>query len=54
MERRGVLVEHDRIRSEIAGLRSRAVKETQMSRRVELNLRPCRLEAELVVVATKL
>jgi hypothetical protein len=46
-ERRAALVEYDRIQMEIVGLRARALKETQVNRRVVLNLSIRRLEAEL-------
>ena len=46
-ERRAALVEYDRIQREIVGLRARALKETQINRRVDLNLSIRRLEAAL-------
>jgi hypothetical protein len=52
--RRVALVQHDRIQMEIASLRGRAVKETQINRRVELNLSIRRLEGELAVLKTKM
>lgn len=45
--RRTALVEHDRIQKEIATLRARAGKETQMTRIVDINLTLRRLEGEL-------
>jgi hypothetical protein len=46
-DRRAALVEYERIQREIASLRGRAEKETQISRRVEFNLDIRRLECEL-------
>ena len=45
--RRSALAEHDRLTKEIASLRGRAVKETQLNRRVELNLQLKQLESRL-------
>jgi len=45
--RRQALADHERLKREIAAVRSAAVKEKQMNRRVELNLQLKRLEAEL-------
>lgn len=45
--RRDALAAYDRLKREIANLRAQAQKETQMNRRVELNLAIKRLEAEL-------
>ncbi len=45
--RRQALGEHSRLEREIANLRSRAEKERQMNRRVEINLELKRLEAAL-------
>jgi hypothetical protein len=52
--RRVALVQHDRIQMEIASLRGRAVKETQINRRVEFNMSIRRLEGELAVLQTKM
>ena len=49
---REALAAHARLHRDIASLRARAEKETQMNRRVELNLQIKRLEAELAA-ATK-
>jgi len=49
---REALAAHARLHRDIASLRARAAKETQMNRRVELNLEIKRLEAELAA-ATK-
>jgi hypothetical protein len=46
-QRRAALVEYDQIQREIVSLRARAMKETQVNRRVDLNLGIRRLEAEL-------
>lgn len=46
-DRRVALVEYDRIRKELIGLRGQAMKETQMNRRVDLNLSIRRLEGAL-------
>ncbi len=45
--RRAALAEHERLTREIASLRARAAKETQLNRRVELNLEVKRLESRL-------
>ncbi len=52
--RREALVRYRDVAKQIAGLRARAKKETQMNRRVELNLTINRLEAELAVVSRAL
>jgi Domain of unknown function (DUF4391) len=52
--RRIALLEHERIRREIASLRAQAGKEKQMARRVELNLTIRRLEGELARAASNL
>jgi hypothetical protein len=52
--RRTALAEHDRITNEIVLLRARADKETQLNRRVELNLAIRRLEAQLAVISLHL
>jgi hypothetical protein len=49
--RRAALVEHDRLIREITGLRSRAAKEKQLNRRVELNLQLKQLESRLADAA---
>jgi hypothetical protein len=48
------LADRERILREIAGLRAKAAKETQINRRVDLNLAIKRLEAELSTAMTKL
>jgi hypothetical protein len=53
-ERRTALGEHARLTRDIAGLRARAANESQISRRVELNLAIQRLEAERLAVTKKL
>ncbi len=53
-ERRNALADHARITREIAGLRAKAAKETQINRRVDLNLAIQRLEAELAAATEKL
>lgn len=45
--RRDALERHEQVQREIGGLRAQAAKETQLNRRVELNLTIRRLEAEL-------
>lgn len=45
--RRAALAEHERLTREIASLRARAGKETQLNRRVELNLQLQQLESSL-------
>lgn len=52
--RRHALAEHARIVSTIDGLRSRAEKEKQLNRRVELNLEMKRLEGQLAAVMAQL
>lgn len=52
--RRSALAEHDRLKLEIASLRSRAAKEKQLNRRVELNLQLKQLESRLVETAEAL
>jgi hypothetical protein len=52
--RRAALADHDRIIREIAALRARAAKETQINRRVDLNLAIQRLEDELTAATAKL
>lgn len=52
--RRAALDSHARIMREIAGLRVKAAKETQINRRVELNLAIQRLEGELAATKTTL
>jgi hypothetical protein len=46
-DRRKALLEHDRLTREIAALRAQAARESQLNRRVELNLEIKRLEAAL-------
>lgn len=53
-DRRAALVEYERIQKEITSLRARAEKETQVSRRVELNLEIRRLEGSLALAAQNL
>lgn len=53
-ERRAALAEYERIRAEIIGLRARALKETQLNRRVDLNLGIRRLEERLTTIVTLL
>lgn len=52
--RRTALIEHDRIQKEIGILRARAGRETQMARRVEMNLAIRRLEVQLAEVGQSL
>lgn len=52
--RRAALDDHARLTREIASLRTEAAKETQMNRRVDLNLAIKRLEAELAAATAKL
>jgi hypothetical protein len=52
--RRTALVQRDRIQKEIATLRAQAGKETQMARRVDLNLALRRLEGELARAVSNL
>ena len=49
-ERREALARYGELAREIASLRARAKKETQMNHRVELNLTIRRLEAELTEI----
>jgi hypothetical protein len=53
-QRRTALAEYDRIQKEIVGLRSRAMKESQINRRVDLNLSIRRLEGELAALKERL
>jgi hypothetical protein len=48
------LAEHERLTRGIASLRARAAKESQLNRRVELNLEIKRLQAQLAEVARQL
>ena len=50
--RREALAEYERLSREIAGLRARAAKETQLNRRVEMNLQLKQLESRLVEAAS--
>jgi hypothetical protein len=50
-QRRSALAEHDRLKLEIASLRSRAAKEKQLNRRVEINLQIKQLESRLAETA---
>lgn len=50
--RRAALAEHDRLTREMTSLRARAGKETQLNRRVELNLQLKQLESRLAEAAT--
>jgi hypothetical protein len=52
--RRTALAEHESLNREITSLRARAAKETQLNRRVELNLEVKRLEARLAEVSNTL
>lgn len=52
--RRGALEAHSRLTREITGLRAKAVREKQLNRRVELNLKIQRLEAELAAETANL
>lgn len=52
--RQGALDDHARFQREIVGLRGKAAKETQINRRVEINLAIQRLEAELGAAIKKL
>lgn len=49
--RRAALAEHERLTREIASLRARAAKETQLNRRVEFNLQVKELESRLAEAA---
>lgn len=53
-KRRAALDTHERVTREIAMLRKKAARETQINRRVELNLAIQRLEAELVAAKATL
>lgn len=50
--RRAALAEHERLTREITSLRARAGKETQINRRVELNLQLKQLESRLAEAVT--
>lgn len=50
--RRTALAEHDRLTREMTSIRARAGKETQLNRRVELNLQLQQLESRLAEAAT--
>jgi hypothetical protein len=52
--RRAALKEHERLTREIAAVRARAAKETQINRRVELNIQLKQLEACLAEAANHL
>ena len=52
--RRSALAEHERFTRDIASLRARATKESQLNRRVELNLEVKTREAALARLATSL
>jgi hypothetical protein len=52
--RRQALADHSRLQRDIAALRAQAVKEKQVNRRVDLNLKLKHLEAELAKAATNL
>lgn len=52
--RRMAIAEHERLQREIAQVRSKAAKEKQMNRRVELNAMLKRLETQLAVNAARL
>ncbi|MCX6966111.1 MAG: DUF4391 domain-containing protein [Verrucomicrobia bacterium] len=52
--RRTALAEHERLTREMTSLRTRAGKETQLNRRVELNLQLKQLESRLVEAAEAL
>ncbi len=52
--RRTALAEHERLTRDITSLRARAAKETQINRRVELNLEVKRLESCLAEAANQL
>ncbi len=49
--RRAALAQHERLTREITSLRARAAKETQLNRRVELNLRLKQLQSRLADAA---
>ena len=50
--RRAALAEHERLTREVTNIRARAGKETQLNRRVELNLQLKQLESRLAEAAT--
>jgi hypothetical protein len=52
--RRTALAEHERLNREMTSLRSRAAKEKQLNRRVELNLQIKQLESQLAIAAEAL
>jgi hypothetical protein len=52
--RRIALAEHERLTREMTSLRARAGKETQLNRRVELNLAIRRLETQLAAISRHL
>ena len=52
--RRAALAEHERLTHEIANLRARAAKETQLNRRVEFNLQVKQLESRLAEALSSL
>lgn len=52
--RRAALTDHERIRKEITNLRTRAEDETQIKRRVELNLEIRRLDGELATAKARI
>jgi hypothetical protein len=52
--RRAALADHDHLTREIATIRSRAAKEKQINRRVELNLQLKRLESNLLEAKNRL
>lgn len=52
--RRQALADHARLQRDITALRAQAAKEKQMNRRVELNLKLKRLEAELAKIRANL
>jgi hypothetical protein len=51
--RRAALAEHERLTREIASLRARAAKESQINRRVEFNLQVKQLESRLAEAANR-
>jgi hypothetical protein len=53
-DRRAALAEYDRIKKETVGLRGQALKETQMNRRVDVNLSIRRLEGALAELRKKI
>jgi len=54
LARRTALADHDRLTSRIDALRAQATREPQINRRVELNLKIKRLEAERVAIRNQL